>query len=367
MRATHELNYSARKRVWGITLIELMIAMIIGLIVTGAVIQVFLASSQSYRLNEGVSRIQENLRFALDSLQREARMAGYAGCTRNITNWLNPIGTGYTDVTMDGAAVYGWEFQGTGVGNLYAIGTAGNWSNGTGTALPAAIANAALPGSDILVINRAVELPCTVQGPPTSTSASFQVTSGNPVCGTVPGEIVVAVTASCEGGDMFQPQTAGTNANTLSRGSGGSPGNTAPASRPFANGYDSNARLLRWQSTAYYVGQGASGEPALFELRLRPAGQPQELVESVESMQILFGRDTNTNRQVNDYVAATTVTDWNEVASVRIGLLLRSPEQVNTELDTRVYHVVGTRIDPIDDRRIRQVGATTIGFRNRLE
>jgi len=48
----------------GLTLVELMIAMVIGLILIAGVIQIFLSSQQAYRTQESMSRIQESGRFA---------------------------------------------------------------------------------------------------------------------------------------------------------------------------------------------------------------------------------------------------------------------------------------------------------------
>lgn len=61
----------------GFTLIELMISLAIGSIILGAVLYIFLSNSQTYRLNEAQSRVQENGRFALEFLTREIRHAGF--------------------------------------------------------------------------------------------------------------------------------------------------------------------------------------------------------------------------------------------------------------------------------------------------
>ena len=64
----------------GMTLIEIMIALLIGAFLLGGVLQIFIGSKQTYRMQEGLSRLQENGRFALDFLARDIRMAGYWGC-----------------------------------------------------------------------------------------------------------------------------------------------------------------------------------------------------------------------------------------------------------------------------------------------
>ncbi|MFC1665831.1 PilW family protein, partial [Pseudomonadota bacterium] len=52
------------KRTKGFTLIELMVAMVIGLFLLAGLIQIFFAGKQTYRLGDGLSRLQENGRFA---------------------------------------------------------------------------------------------------------------------------------------------------------------------------------------------------------------------------------------------------------------------------------------------------------------
>ena len=81
----------------GITLIELMIALVIGLLATGAMLKVYVDSSRLYRFNEGLARIQENGRFATEFIRRDARMAGFWGCYRgaDLTNRISPGSTGY--------------------------------------------------------------------------------------------------------------------------------------------------------------------------------------------------------------------------------------------------------------------------------
>ena len=63
----------------GFSLIELMIGMVVGLLVTGIVITVFTQSKSSYNQDEEIAQLQENGRYALQLLTRELSMAGFAG------------------------------------------------------------------------------------------------------------------------------------------------------------------------------------------------------------------------------------------------------------------------------------------------
>lgn len=61
----------------GFTIIELMVAMTIGLLLTVTIAQIFLGSRRTYSTNDDLSRMQENMRYAHDILNRTIRMAGY--------------------------------------------------------------------------------------------------------------------------------------------------------------------------------------------------------------------------------------------------------------------------------------------------
>ena len=61
----------------GLTLIELMIALVLGLIVISAVINVYVGSTRSARFSDGLRAMQENGRHGISSLQRGIRLAGY--------------------------------------------------------------------------------------------------------------------------------------------------------------------------------------------------------------------------------------------------------------------------------------------------
>jgi type IV pilus assembly protein PilW len=69
----------------GLSLIEIMIALLIGALLIGGVLQIFIASQQTYRLQENLSRLQENGRIALDFIGRDVRMTSYWGCLARLS------------------------------------------------------------------------------------------------------------------------------------------------------------------------------------------------------------------------------------------------------------------------------------------
>ncbi|HEX7046689.1 MAG TPA: PilW family protein [Gammaproteobacteria bacterium] len=67
----------------GVTLIELMTAMLIGLILIGGTASVYIANKEIYRTSETAARMQENGRIALHVIVNDLRMAGFMGNSSN--------------------------------------------------------------------------------------------------------------------------------------------------------------------------------------------------------------------------------------------------------------------------------------------
>src|SRR5882724_2471011 len=80
-----ELSHQKFKTAVGFTLMELLVAMTIGLIVLGGVAKTFTAQSRQNSAEEQIGQMQQNVRGALDLMLREIQMAGYkpAGGTFN--------------------------------------------------------------------------------------------------------------------------------------------------------------------------------------------------------------------------------------------------------------------------------------------
>lgn len=328
----------------GLTLVEMLVAIVISLFLTAGMIQVYLSNKQTYRFTEGLSRIQENGRFALDHMAEDLRMADFWGCARglgSVQNNLNPAGTGYN------AALHGFN---TALG-------------GTD--------NDGLNGSDSITMSGAVNRGITVTTPwmPT-TAGNIQVVSGpNDL---EPGNIVLI--SDCLGADIFQVTnfTAGANASSRAvvhnTGSTREPGNYNPGAcaNPGANPhclsqvYRGDASIYGVRAVRYFLQAGPTGEPALFVTD--PAGT-RELVDGVENMQITYGEDTTGDRTANRYVALPDVADVDRIVSVRVSLLLRSEEDNLVSTPQVVTFNGGTFT--AGDRRLRQVMTTTLAVRNR--
>ena len=85
-----------KKACRGVGLIELMIALVLGLLVVAGVIQIFSAARGTYITQNASARLQEDARFVLSKMLQEIRMVGMFGCLRTVTNAGTSLDTPFT-------------------------------------------------------------------------------------------------------------------------------------------------------------------------------------------------------------------------------------------------------------------------------
>lgn len=359
-------NSKMRRSQCGVTLVELMISLLLGLLLTAGIIQVFAGNRVTYAFNEGLSRIQENARFALDHIAYNARMAGYSGCLSDVAIHNNlDAPNAFRDDLENG--IQGHNADSTGSNQTFVAGTtAAAWT----PALPAELNNLVAPGSDVLIVRGVAGAGNSLVSPFTNAAQLFVAEPHD----FLEGEILVVT--DCQKASIFQlTDVTGTGFGVnLVHSNAGSfiPGNSGP-NWDAEQDYGLGAEVARMQTHAFYVGNGADNRPALFQLRLqRQSGTasgfvPEELVAGIDSMQVRYGLDTDNNDAIDSWVTADALLDWTTAVSVELTLLARSADEYGAETDTAVYNLGGTtQFNPVDDRRLRQVFSTTIGVRNRL-
>ncbi len=357
----------------GLSLIELMIAMLVGLILIGGVLSIFISSRQSYGVNSGVARIQESGRFALSFITKPVRMAGYMGCGLSSSNFANdlksPANTDLAFNFKDG--IVGFEYTGTAPGNTYNIASdqpsptvgTGNWS----PSLDASLQNLVIPGTDVMVlrISQIGDIAGYVDPGQPPNGAQFWVTA-NP--GIQAGDLMVI--SNCVNTIVVQASQVNGVGNghiVVNTGNTYQPGNAVAGIPDTMVG----ASVMSVGSVVFYIGQGADGSPALFEAITDTNNAngflSQELVPGVENMQILYGVDTTGSQVPSQYVTANNVANWDQVVSVRVSLLMRSETgAVPIPSAAQPFTLDDTTINAPLDTRLRQVFTTTIGLRNRL-
>lgn len=369
----------------GVSLVELMVALLIGTVLMLGIVQVFASSRTAYQLSEGVARAQENARFAVDFLQRDVRMAGHFGCVNDQAHLQTP---GSLQSHFDGfphafavnfeVSVEGFEAAGTAPDDTLTIGEAAQLPAG----LPAEVAALnPLPGSDVLVLRY-----LSREGAPISdltrvgSTDSVEIVSGRFDALTSDG--VSAPTmfalADCSYVDVFPGETpGGAGVVTVDVAATASPATELTAR--YTAHPAGQAMLYRAESLVYYVSEGASGEPALYRARYDGTKYvAEELVEGIENMQLLYGLDRVADLSAgppsgyidehSPAVAGWTPMDWRRVGILQVGLLARSPGHAAAGERVASWNVLGTEMKPPGDNdgRFRSVYEVTIAMRNRL-
>ena len=368
----------------GLTLIELMIALALGLMLSAGALMMFIGNKDTATLQEQYARVQENGRFATDILMREIRPAGFSGCGKDvtITNTLN-IGTGIEDFAFS-RGVYGYHHNGTNWVVSEDTSNNGTIESGEITTAPSTLtAVSPLAGTDILMIRTVSGGDCRVQkhnGASVSKSsggscACSRIKCNGPVaasmefsgqCGLADGDIVMV--SDCIDAALFQltnvNTTSGTTKVVHNTGSSTTPGNcTKQLGKLYVGG-----SVMKAQSYIFMIRNNANGDPALYRYN---NGTAEELVEGVEDMQFVFGEDTDGDNAVDTYVLANQVLDWDNVISVRLDLMVRSFRdnvlQVNQSLGLDRNNDGDTTDtgETVTNRRVKQVFSTTVVLRNK--
>jgi type IV pilus assembly protein PilW len=311
----------------GMTLIELMVALAIGMFLMIGAMTVFMQSRTTFRVTESISRLQENARFALEALESDVRMAQYWGFVSR-----SELILGRRDPT-----------QPAGIGPA----TCGqNWTINL---------NQAVQGT-----NNSYNWACAGQAPVEVNSDTLVVRHA--------GDNVVT-----------PPNLAGQLAVVTSRYNG-TVFNTAaiPGGYDVAGGF---AQVHRLMVNGYYVRRAAgTAPPALRRKTLQTDGTigDEEVMSGVEDLQVQFGIDTDppgsanrgsVDRYVNpdnpiiDPTNAAFDPDV-EILAVRVWLRIRAERPENGFVDQTNYVYADQNVPAIGDNFRRVLVSKTIYLRN---
>ncbi|MEM7359811.1 MAG: PilW family protein [Pseudomonadota bacterium] len=346
----------------GYTLIELLVGLLIGLFLSGAAIQSYLSTKETYTITQNVNRVQEDSRFATFFLSRDLRETTNLGCIKAVRNMLPAaVDNNLTDLLVK---VGGWDHDDTSLGdevNLdgnYAVQTnRTKWrglNNGTNQQLPDEIDSISF--SDSIVIKKITP----VEG--ATITATADATTFN-VTGYTPQTNEILIIGDCFRSDQFQVgAVTGTSSYTVTPN---------PSTTTFGQNWGPSARLYSVTFTNYYVGlRSGASVPSLFRLDSAVGATAEELVEGVESMQVLYGLDLDNDGDANRYVSARDLSaaEWEDLVSIRVGLLFVAPGGIDEETAeaSQTYSLAGG-IDfttAVGDRDLRYVANVTVKTRN---
>ncbi|MET0533463.1 MAG: PilW family protein [Steroidobacter sp.] len=343
-------------RIAGFSLVELMVAITLSLLLLTGVIAIFSSSRVSYETTHQLSRVQETGRFALEQLARHIRSSGFAGCARQ---------PNYISSALNNATALQWDFMGSPVRGFEAS------AEGFVPALTGSgVETAAIAGSDVLVVRgpRLEAEPTQITADMANPQAPVVVANTSGI--RAGGEVVMAY--NCEAQAIFFAVPSGTSLlHTV--GSADAPPSNSVASTSYQFGM--NDEVVPVESVVYFVAPtpGSTGAnptvPAGTNSLWRRAGVSlaEELVQGVEQMQVEYGMDTDGDRIVDTYSVAGAATNWQQVISVRVALLVRSVDQYGSDKDQRTYQLLNSPpVAPPGDRRLREVFSATVSIRNRV-
>jgi type IV pilus assembly protein PilW len=355
--------------VGGFSIVELILALGLGLVVTAGVVQLFVGNNQTYTLLTGQSRLQESARYAMDFISRSARATGYYGCDPDddkIYNTLNGPWENLFEMDLTNPVqAFNYTGNGTDTGindwtptltNLPRM-TGANTSlntviDGTGVDLDEVV-----PATDILVFRR-VEIPG-------ASIAGITHAGADPIRVIDEGQVNFqvddfAVISNCEQAALFRitavangPAAAsGEPTLNLSRATGAgiyqNADGVALSERgiPYGSAVDSQgATVGRIITDIYYIADGAGennlGNTPRSLWRRSGTQRPRELVQGVWDLQVRFGIDTtpaDNSRATNRYVEFNAVGATDVVRALRIEVTTSTVDAIDGDLPiTRTF------------------------------
>lgn len=344
----------------GLSLVELMIAIVISLILMAGVIQIYLSSRQGYRVTSDQARMQENGRYAMHFLVTDIRQAGYSGCggidvtTNTSVISKNPPVNGINGATQ---YIYGYDGNGTWPANF-----------------PAQPANL-VANTSVLQLQFGSSASAYLTGQMNDNAANIQV-SANPGNWVAGDNLLIT---DCRTATLF-------TATTVAQGNGGiitiAHASNANTQNTMAYAYGPDAQVMSYVDEIYYIGydsndkdiNGAS-RPALYR---EINGNTQVLVDNVQDMQLLYGISNNSTMSiasVSQWLTATQVTSanyWPSTAQVQAGSPTVVAVRINLLMSTQNDYLAPTpqsltfngAIYNAGDRRLYWTFGDTVTIRN---
>ncbi len=300
-----------RRSARGFTLIELMVAMLLGLIVIAGVSSVFLANLRSYHSNEALSDVQANARIAYELMARDIRQAGLSGCNALSPHITNVIDGGPGE---EGASAPWWTRWGQPV-------------TGFDASAPDTAATAGADPTDRVADTDSLRIMGT-------TGAGYAIDPDHPVSSGGTSFDIATEASNLDAGNMamvcdpvntaiFQVTSYADTTVEYATGGSTSPGNY---STDLGGSYGATGSAMLYRLTAHdwYIGHNPDGGTSLYRLALQGDGSvaAEEMVRNVTDMDIRYHSALD-----DDYVVASAVPDWNKVDAVRITLTVQSENQ----------------------------------------
>lgn len=344
----------------GFSLVELMVATLLGLIISYAVLEIYLTQSQFYKTSNSQSLILSTENALISLLAPSIRSAGFLGCG-NITTAISNLNSGLPEplgsINTNPTMIRG--YNGSGANFTF---TQTNPANDADSAhwtpaLPSSLTGQSQQGSDVLIVLGAT--------PGTYPIGVTQIDSGSDTVGlqsTANTSIAsgqLAAISDCGKSIVFQVTSVGATSITHASGVGvmQNTSSTFPVNFPLG------AQFMQLQQTAFFVSQGQGGQSTLMRGILNGSSWTIEpLVPGIEFMKVQYG--IGNNGLITQYVSANAVTDWAKVYSIRIGFLIAG--KIGSATTKTNYTVLNTTVTVPADSLLRHTFNMTIQLRNSI-
>jgi type IV pilus assembly protein PilW len=302
----------------GFTLIELMVAMVLGLVIIGGATSLILANRQSYRTNEALSQVQESARTAFELLARDVREAGISGCNNNnrMANVLEPRPSGN----------FWWQ---TWFGMMgYDDNQANPAVSFTDTLRPPRMV-----GTDSVIIQGIQGLGLTVETHE-ATSSNFKINATT--TDFVDDDILIV----CDFDHAVILQVTDYNENNVTVVHDTGNGVADPGNCSKGMGYPTicntggneytfgrNSQIARMSAVVWYIGdngRAAEGGRSLYRIRLGAGAllSTEEIVAGVSNLQLTYRE-----QGLDEFRVAGSVGNWWNVNAVKIDLTVQSADR----------------------------------------
>jgi type IV pilus assembly protein PilW len=367
-----------RRRASGFSLVELMIAVTIGLLLLSGLAMIFVNSSESNRELQRTAQQIENGRYAIDLLTQDLHVAGFYGHLHDVSVIPQPSSLPdpceSSNLTNLRTALW-YPVQGY-AGTIHAAGPASDVAPDLSATGCTTLLNAAnlKPGSDVLVIRRADTNHLRRPGEP-GYAGSGDASVSNVVY--IQSSATEALVQVGNGSSVELRKGAdGTEALFLNNGAATPPG--APVRR-----YRVHIYFVAPCSVGTGAGgacTGAAGEdriPTLKRLELDRVGSfvIVPLVEGVDYLKVEYGidnlppgRDRATllpgDGAVDSFTPTPAAADWTNVIAARIYVLARNTEPTQGFVDDKTYTLGSISVPARNDNFRRHVYAATVQLTN---
>jgi type IV pilus assembly protein PilW len=304
-------HFPSSTRQSGLTLIELMISLLLGLLLTLAVTSLFIGSNRSFRENEQLAAMQDQARFALAALSRDFSMSGYWGGVFSGTDLVAaPSASEALPAAIDcGAPEESWAFRTDRRIEFR------NQDSDIAVASRFHCLDAVMPDSDIVGLRR------------------------------VSGQMAVS-SIDCTAVKLlpwhFYLKTNGTVGSLIRTPASGSY-DPCVGEAPTAPGSQYYRYIARLYYVRDYARQPGDGVPSLCRRELRHEASPgmadECLADGIENLQVVFGIDTNGDGVADRYDPTPADDALQQAISVQISVLVRTQRGFPQYRDEKTYQM----------------------------